>query len=206
MSDAAPMVIAGTQAEPAWPDDAVEVARIVDAWGIKGWLKVQPFAADPQALFSSRRWYTKPPESAAVKRPGTVDGAYPALLKITLAKQHGDVVVAQAQGVDSRSDAEALRGVRVFVGRSSFPTAAKDEFYWVDLIGLAVFNRQGDSLGTVIGLLDTGPHSVLRVGAGNAASHAAAEYPERLIPFVAAYVDGVSLALKRITVDWGLDY
>ena len=39
------MVIAGTQAEPAWPDDAVEVARIVDAWGIKGWLKVQPFAA-----------------------------------------------------------------------------------------------------------------------------------------------------------------
>ena len=206
MSGAAPIVIAGAQEDPGWPDDAVEVGRIVDAWGIKGWLKVQPFAVDPQALFSSRRWFVKPPESAAVKRPGTVVSAYPPLLKITLAKQHGDVVVAQAQGVESRSDAEALRGVRLFVGRSSFPTAAKDEFYWVDLIGLAVFNRQGDSLGTVIGLLDTGPHSVLRVGAAKAASRAAAEESERLIPFVAAYVDDVSLALKRITVDWGLDY
>ena len=44
----------------AWPDDAVEVARVQDAWGIKGWLRVQPHAADPQALFSSRRWPPTP--------------------------------------------------------------------------------------------------------------------------------------------------
>src|SRR5881227_308157 len=41
---------------PAFPVDAVEVGRIVDAWGVKGWIKVQPFASDPQALISSRRW------------------------------------------------------------------------------------------------------------------------------------------------------
>jgi len=34
-------------ADPSWPDDAIEVGRIVDAWGLKGWIKVQPFAADP---------------------------------------------------------------------------------------------------------------------------------------------------------------
>jgi 16S rRNA processing protein RimM len=192
---------------PAWPDDAVEVGRIVDGWGIKGWLKVQPFAADPQALFSSRRWFIKPPEAAGVKRPGASAGMFPVLLKVTQAKQHGDAVVAQVQGVESRNQAEALRGARVFVGRASFPTAGKDEFYWIDLIGLAVVNRQGEALGTVVGLLDTGPHSVLRVAASIVGTQATPHEPEeRLIPFVAAYVDDVSLPLKRITVDWGLDY
>ena len=46
----------------AWPEDAIEVGRIVDAWGIKGGIKVLPFSSDPQALFSTRRWFLKPPE------------------------------------------------------------------------------------------------------------------------------------------------
>jgi 16S rRNA processing protein RimM len=201
-------------AAPQWPADAVEVGKIVDAWGIKGWLRVHPFASDPQALFSSRRWFIKPPESRGVQRLGSANAAFPTLLKITQAKEHGDGVVAQAQGVESRNDAEALRGARVFVGRSSFPTAGKDEFYWVDLIGLTVVNRQAQILGTVVGLLDTGPHSVLRVSARDTASlpgettneTAPVAEEERLIPFVSAYVDDVNLPLRQITVDWGLDY
>jgi len=188
-------------ADPAWPDDAVEVGRIVDAWGVKGWIKVQAFAADPQALFSSRRWFLRPPEpTGGPARPGPA--AMPSLLKITQAREHGDVVVAQAQEVVDRSGAEALRGARVFIGRSSFPTAGTDEFYWVDLIGLTVVNRQDELLGSVIGLIDTGPHSVMRV----LAEGAVGEEAERLIPFVAAYVDDVSLAERRIRVDWGLDF
>ena len=189
--------------EPAWPDDAVEVGRILDAWGVKGWIKVQHFAADPQALFSSRRWFLKPPEGQGPKRPAPAAGV-PMLLKITQAKEHGDWVVAQVQDVSDRSAAEALRGARVFVSRASFPTADPDEYYWVDLIGLAVVNREGVPLGTVSGLLDTGPHSVLRVAAQDAAE--ADENSERLIPFVAAYIIDVNLAERRITVDWGLDY
>ena len=49
---------------PALPADAVEVGRVIGAWGIKGGIKVKPFAADPQALFSSKRWYIQPPETA----------------------------------------------------------------------------------------------------------------------------------------------
>jgi 16S rRNA processing protein RimM len=187
--------------DPAWPEDAVEVGRIVDAWGVKGWIKVQPFASDPQALFSSKRWFIQPPEAVALKRLGVKAASFPTLLKITEAKEHGDVVVAKAQEVEDRSASEALRGARIFIGRSSFPTAEPDEFYWVDLIGLSVVNRQNEALGTVIGLIDTGPHSVLRVAAA-----AEPEPTERLIPFVSAYVDDVNLADKRITVDWGLDY
>ncbi|MBC8058993.1 MAG: ribosome maturation factor RimM [Rhizobiales bacterium] len=189
-------------ADPAWPDDAIEVGRIVDAWGLKGWIKVQPFADDPQALFSSRRWFLLPSE----KIGPSLSSAIPSLLKITQAKDHGDVVVALAQEVPDRTAAEALRGARVFIGRASFPTPDADEFYWVDLIGLAVVNREGERLGDVAGLIDTGPHSVLRVVPATLPEGASAQEAERLIPFVGAYVDAVSLAERLITVDWGLDY
>ena len=190
----------GAEAVP-WPDDAIEVGIITDAWGVKGWFKVKPYAADPQALFSSKRWLLKPPE---VEGPKTVvrTVAVPPLLKIMVAKDHGDAVVAQAHDVSDRAAAESLRGARVFVPRSSFPTASADEYYWVDLVGLSVFNRQGEHLGEVVGLIDTGPHSVMRV----AAAGVTAEADQRLIPFVAAFVDAVSLPERRITVDWGLDY
>ena len=187
--------------EPAWPDDAVEVGRILDAWGVKGWFKVQPFASDPQALFSSRRWFLAPPDGPAPKRTGA-PSLLPRLLKITGARDHNDLVVAQTQDITDRAGAEALRGARVFVSRASFPTPDIDEYYWVDLIGLDVVNLQGDKLGRVVGLLDTGPHSVLRV----APEEGAAEADERLIPFVGAYVTEVKLAERRIVVDWGLDY
>jgi 16S rRNA processing protein RimM len=183
--------------EPAeLPADAIEVGRIADAWGIKGWFKVLPHSADPQALFSSRRWYLQPPEKA-VKPPfaGTV------LLRVKEAKDHSDSVVARSDEIADRNAAEALKGCRVFVPRSSFPTAAEDEYYWVDLLGLAVVNREGVVLGTVDDLLSTGPQTVLVVG-----YEAEGKPQERMIPFVAAYVDGVDLAARKITVDWQPDY
>ena len=71
------------------------------------------------------------------------------LLRISEAREHGDDVVASVHGMHDRNAAEALRGARIFVPRSSFPTAGNDEFYWVDLIGLQVFNRDGVRLGDV---------------------------------------------------------
>ncbi|HOY34170.1 MAG TPA: ribosome maturation factor RimM [Piscinibacter sp.] len=185
----------------AEPDDAVEVGRIIGAWGVKGWFKVQAFATEPQALFSSRRWFLRPPEEPRVARP-VGNAAYPPYLKIAESREHGEWVVARTVDVVDRSGAEALRGARVFVPRASFPTAGADEFYWVDLMGLAVVNRLDEPLGSVVGLIDTGAHSVLRVLPEGAQGEAA----ERLIPFVAQYIDEVSLEQRRIRVDWGLDF
>ncbi len=183
------------------PADAIEVGRIADAWGIKGFFKVIPYSASPEALFSSKRWYLLPPEP----RPGVVakelnfTGCQ--LMKIRSAKDHSDTIVAQADGCDDRDTAELLRGARVFVARSSFPTAAKDEFYWVDLMGLRVVNREAVVLGTVKDLISTGPQTVMVVEAQvDGKSH------ETLIPFVSVYVDDVSLPDKCITVDWQPDY
>jgi 16S rRNA processing protein RimM len=191
------------ESAPSWPQDAVEVGRVLGAWGIKGGIRVKPFAADPQALFSSKRWYLQPPE---VPRPVGVKptARVPSLLRVVLAREQGDSVVATVHDLTDRDMAEALKGARIFVPRSSFPTPDANEFYWVDLIGMAVRNRVGAELGQVIGLIETGPHCVLQVRAGDV--DAAADTEERLIPFVDAYVDQVDTALRTITVDWDLDF
>ncbi|MEO6408689.1 MAG: ribosome maturation factor RimM [Burkholderiaceae bacterium] len=183
-----------------WPDDAVEVGRIGGAWGVKGWFKVQPFATDAQALFSARRWFLRPAEDSIV-RPDLASTAH-RVLNIVEIKEHAAGLVACGQGVADRTQAQAIYGARVHVARSHFPKPAIDEYYWVDLIGLTVTNRDGANLGSVVGLIDTGPHSVLRVVPRDASDAAA----ERLIPFVSAYIDDVSLDQRRIGVDWGLDF
>lgn len=185
------------------PADAVEVGRILDAWGIKGWFKVLPHSASPEALFSSKRWYLQPPDAAYLPKagPGFLAFKGTVLLAISEAKEHSDTVVAQARDVADRNAAESLRGARIFVPRSSFPTAQADEYYWVDLIGLDVLNREAVHLGQVKELLSTGPQTVLVL-----AYEEAGQSLERMIPFVSAYVDAVELAEKRIRVDWQADY
>jgi 16S rRNA processing protein RimM len=191
-------------ADPSWPDDAVEVGRVLDAWGIKGWVKAQSFASDPQALLEARRWYLRPPEDGALKRPAGAAAAFPDHIAILESREHGDLIVAQVRGVSDRTGAESLRGARIFLARGAFPKPRAGEYYWVDLIGLDVVNREGQPMGTVIGLIDTGPHSVLRLARPDTEANPDGE--ERLIPFVGAYVDDVDLEARRITVDWGLDY
>ena len=176
--------------EPERPADAVEVGRVAGAWGVKGGIKVKPFAADPQALFSTKRWYVEPP---ATGRPGVV---LPALLRIVQAREQGDHVVATAQELNDRDAAEALKGARILVSRASFPTPDAGEHYWVDLIGCTVVNRAGRELGVVDHLLETGPHCVLVIRPPDP-SHG-----EVMIPFVDAYVDRVDTSGRRIEVDW----
>ena len=219
------------QEDLAWPEDAIEVGRILGAWGIKGGIKVLPFAADPQALLSAKVWFLKPAESAkppsaaastnplkpakaavtpAHKTPAqkaALAAPLPFALNVQGVRDQGDAIVATAPEIPDRDAAEAMKGVRVFVSRSTFPAPDPDEFYWIDLIGLSVSNREGVALGDVVGLIDTGPHCVLRVkpaAAGDVPAEPAAD--ERLIPFVEAYVDSVDIPGRRIVVDWGLDY
>ena len=188
----------------ALPDDSIEVGRILDAWGVKGWLKILPHSSDPEALFSAKSWFLQVPD--AKFRPGF--NAFAGTVSITVeeAKTHSDSVVAKIDGLDDRNDAEALRGCRIFLPRSAFPKASKDEHYWVDLIGLNVVNRESIVLGCVRDLMATGPNSVLCVEYQTTQEDGSNKDEERMIPFVSAYVDSVDIPGKLITVDWQPDY
>lgn len=186
------------------PDDAIEVGRILDAWGVKGWMKVLSHSTDPEALFSAKSWFLQAPD--AKFRPGFTSFSGTVSVSVEEAKTHSGSMVAKFGGVDERNAAEALRGCRIFLPRSSFPAASKDEYYWVDLIGLNVVNREGVALGLVRDLMTTGPHSVLCVEYTTHQEDGTASTAERMIPFVSAYVDAVDIANKCITVDWQPDY
>lgn len=147
----------------AVPEDAVEVARVMGAWGVKGGLKLHPFSAEADALLAAKRWVVLPSERGAKVFDGALD------IAVDRVRAHSDSFVAQLKDVDDRDMAEALKGARVFVLREDFPAVdGEDEFYWVDLIGLSVINREGVLLGQVKELISNGPQSVL-VLAANAA-------------------------------------
>lgn len=171
------------------PDDLVLVGYVTGAYGIQGWVRIKPYSADADAMLHAKTWW--------LDKPALRD------VDMMQAKIHGEDVVAQLMGVADRNAAEALKGAAVQVRRSHFPPLSDDEFYWLDLIGLAVENLQGESLGSVAGLMDNGAHPILRV----MPTVVGGEQPkEMLIPFVEQFVKTVDQAGKKITVDWGLDY
>lgn len=183
---------------PAEP--LIDLARITGAFGVKGWIKLAPFSADADALQDAAEWYIT---------PGTGKQAGPRLFnevlkcKVVQLKPQGDTLVAQLQGVDDRDWAQALRGATIAMPRSAFPALPEGEFYWLDLIGLNVRNREGVDLGQVSELLSNGPQSVLVV---QQQGEQEGKPEERLIPFVDAYVDEVLLSERLIIVDWQPDY
>lgn len=172
------------------PDDLIQVGHISGAYGIHGWVKIKPYSSEAEALLRVKTWWLDKPSF------GDVD--------MLEARTQGDSVVARLMGVPDRNAAEALKGAAVQIRRSSFPPLEEDEFYWVDLIGLSVENINGDVLGVVTNLMESGAHPILRVQPpGSADGQALAEI---LIPFVERHVPEVDLQGKRITVDWMLDY
>lgn len=191
------------------PADLEAVGRIQDAWGIRGWLKLVPYGDPRQSvLLHARRWWLRPvaQQGAAVVRPGDRSPS-PSLRAMTVrqARTHAATIVAQLEEVPDRNAAEALRGQEVLVSRADFPATDPDEYYWVDLVGCMVVNREGVALGEVLAVDDHGAHALLRVRPPQPET-GAERGVDFLLPFVAAHVDRVDLQARRIDVDWQADY
>jgi 16S rRNA processing protein RimM len=161
----------------------VVMARVVGPFAVKGWIRVQPFTAQADSLLGYPVWWL-----------GKQGGWTPRALEEGAV--HGKSVVAKLAGCEVREAAAGLQGLEVAVPRSELPERRDGEYYWSDLLGLAVRNLQGELLGRVERLLETGANQVLVVSGDR----------ERLIPFVAAFVVAVDLAKGEVVVDWGLDF
>jgi len=159
------------------------MGRIVGAFGVRGWVRLQPFTQTPESLVAYPEWWI-----------GGESGWQP--LRIEEAQAQANSVVAKIAGCDDRDAAALYRGKEVAVSRGAFPEAGENEYYWADLIGLEVVNDQGENLGTVAEIFDTGSNDVLVVTGER----------ERLIPFLAHVVMQVDVAGRVIRVDWGADY
>jgi len=159
------------------------MGRIAAPFGVKGWVKVQPLTAATQNLLAYKSWWV-----------GREDGWRE--IAVAEARVQGRTVVARLEGCDDRDAAAALRGHSVAVPRAALPRTQSGEYYWADLIGLAVVNASAQPLGRITGILQTGANDVLVVGGER----------ERLVPFIAEVIRDVDLAAGVVRVDWGVDY
>lgn len=164
------------------------MGRVAAPYGVHGWVKVLPLTAAPETLLAHRQWWIR-------KRGG--EGPWQSH-DLESGKQHGATLLAQLSGLTDREAAAHLSGADIGVPRAALPALGENELYWADLVGLDVVNRQGVKLGRVVGVEDFGAHPILRVTGEDGVP--------RLIPFVAAYVDGVDTAQRRVDVDWQPDY
>jgi 16S rRNA processing protein RimM len=164
----------------------VVMGRIVGAQGILGWVKVQTFTEHLDGLLDYDEWYLGNDISPWRK------------VAVLEANVHGKVLVAKLPDIVDRTAAEQCKGLLVAVHRDSLPKQEPGEYYWSDLIGLAVINTADESLGLVHTLLETGANDVLSVRD--------AQGKEILIPFLASVIQHVNLDEKIIRVDWQADY
>jgi len=180
---AAPGPWAPIEASAGRAGTMIVMGRVGAPFGIKGWIKVQPFTRSVDGLLEHRQWW--------LGRDGSWGSA-----KLETGAIHGRALVAKLEGCDDRRAAARLKGLDVAVPRSELPANAEGEYYWSDLIGLRVFNREGEGLGRVARLIETGATPVLVVQGKR----------EQLIPFAQPAIVSVDVADGLLTVDWGADF
>jgi len=166
----------------------VVLGRLVAPYGVQGWMHLHLFGDDPASWQRMPQWWLARNDSETAEWVAT---------GLKAVKQHGGGWVAKLEGIDSRDGAEAITGFYFAAPREALPATGTGEFYWTDLIGLRVVNAQGELLGVVESLIETGANDVMKLKDGDT---------ERLLPFVAHVVTDVNVANGQITVDWQGDW
>ena len=144
---------------------------------MRGWMKV---AGDRAALAALAGWW--------------LDGVE---RRVEHTKMHSAWLLAKLAGIETREQAQALKGKPISAPRAALPEPARGLYYWADLVGLEVVNTQGLVLGVVKGMLSSGAQDVMELAGGKR---------QRLLPWVPAVVKRVDLEGGRIEVDWGADW
>jgi 16S rRNA processing protein RimM len=164
-------------------DDLICVGHVLGAQGLKGWIRIYSNTSPRENIVSYSPWLI---EQGGELKPLAVKG-----------RLQGKNVLAKLEGIDDRTEAEALTGCQLFIRRRQLPGLEAGEFYWSELIGLTVETLQAEPLGVVSGMLETGADDVMVLQGER----------ERLIPFVMDdIVREVDLARRRLVVDWSPDY
>ncbi|UCD70301.1 MAG: ribosome maturation factor RimM [Betaproteobacteria bacterium] len=161
----------------------IVMGRVSAPFGVKGWVKVQPFTEKTDSLLRYTAWWLC---EAGKWQRRTIEE------KVV----HGGSLLVRFAGIADRDRAAALKGQNVAIAREQLPATGEGEYYWADLIGLEVENAAGQSLGCVERLFESGADPVLVVVGEK----------ERLLPFVGAVIKRVDLETRKLLVDWELDY
>ncbi|AJE45457.1 ribosome maturation factor RimM [Celeribacter indicus] len=155
------------------------VGAIAGAFGVHGEVRIKSFCAEPEAIGEYSPLTSE-------------DGKTEYVLTLTRAIPNG--FAGRITGVETKEEADALRGVTLFADREALPSLPDDEFYHADLIGLTVLDTGGAVLGQVRNVLNHGAGDLLEV-------HGPGLKAPVLLPFTLKNVPTVDLSSGRIIAD-----
>ncbi len=131
------------------PEKLILVGRVAGAFGVKGEVRITTFTADPLSLSSYGPLFKKDGS------PG---------LTITSARAAKGGVIARTPQISTPEEADALRGLELFVPRQALPAPDdEDEFYLTDLVGLTAVDSAGATLGKVLSVENFGAGDLIEV-------------------------------------------
>jgi len=157
------------------------VGKIGSTYGVRGWLKIHTYTEFGASILSYNPWYLALGKDAWK------------VFTVEEGRTHGNGIIAKLAGIHTPEEGRLLTGATIAVERSQLPTLKKNEYYWSDLVGLSVINKQGHQLGKVIYLMETGSNDVLIVKGEK----------EFAVPYLfGKVVLNVDLIKHEILVDW----
>jgi 16S rRNA processing protein RimM len=168
---------------PKKSQEKIIIGRIGAPFGILGWLKINSFSEPKDKILEYQPWYLE--ENSGWQE-----------LTIEAGKWHSNQIIAKLPGCDDRTTAQSYTNKNILIDASLLPPTKKNEYYWRDLEGLEVINKDNENLGVVDRVLATGANDVLAVKGDRM----------RLIPYIKDVILKVDLPKKRITVDWDKDF
>ena len=179
------------------------LGKIGAAHGIKGWVRLISYTDPADNILSYRHFFLTEktiPGSQAATETRELEREQ---IEIDESRTQGKHFVGHIKGCDDREQASVYTGRELQVKKSILPALDTEEYYWFQLEGLAVNNLQGEALGLVDHLIETGANDVLVVRA----SEESIDREERLIPFVRdKVVKSIDLEGGALQVDWEKDY
>ncbi|MGH1354676.1 MAG: ribosome maturation factor RimM [Thalassovita sp.] len=161
------------------PDELICVATIAGAFGVRGEVRLKSFTSDPEAIEDYNPLVTE-------------DGSQSFEIGIIQPIKNG--LSVRIPSVSTKEEADALKGVNLYVLRSRLPSLPDDEFYHADLIGIEVFDTGGTLLGKVKSVQNHGAGDLLEI-------HASGMSSTVLLPFTRAAVPTVDMTARRIIAD-----
>ena len=148
------------------------VGQVGGGFGVRGEVRVTAYTADPMALLAYRDLLR-------------ADGS--AGLTLLSARPDKNGVVGRAKEIATREEADALRGLKLFIPRDRLPEPDEDEFYLTDLVGVEAREPDGTVLGTVKSVQNFGASDMLEIAP-------AAGGPTWYLPFTRDAVPELHLA------------
>ena len=131
--------------------DLLEVGVVVGTHGLKGDLKIRPLPTGDLALPGARTVYLKDSEGLPVRH------------EAVRSSPHKQNILLRLSGLENLAAVEGLIGASILMDNVDLPKLDDDQFYWSDLEGMSVFDRQHGEIGRVVGMFSTPAHDILEI-------------------------------------------